>query len=249
MAHPLVLSAVSRTWKHGRAVTLPPDTGFSSRLYYRIKFLGTPRSVHSPHPFPKTTDKLPKGSAFDEPADVVCVLGRPGVLRDAPAGDKLRGPFLWTSCHIHCYLFPSGYTWRACCLFPFPPGLPVFRGLASTHPRRDLIHADPPRNPPQRPPTTHTLPIESHPPLATAGNASSIHFSAGRFHDDILPGDSLLCPVIAYFVVFAFLCIDGYVAHHRSHACTHGSPDHVLVFLCPRPTTHHLLPGLRDLVV
>ena len=45
LVHPLILSTVSRTWKHGRAVTLPPDAGLSSRLFHRIKSLGTPRSV------------------------------------------------------------------------------------------------------------------------------------------------------------------------------------------------------------
>lgn len=46
LVHPLILSTVSRTWKHGRVATLPPDAGFSSRLYYRIKSLGTPRLVY-----------------------------------------------------------------------------------------------------------------------------------------------------------------------------------------------------------
>jgi len=41
--HPLILSAVSRTWKQGRVVTLPPGASFSSRSFSRIKSLGTPR--------------------------------------------------------------------------------------------------------------------------------------------------------------------------------------------------------------
>jgi len=68
-------------------VTLPPDASFSSRLYYRIKSLGTPRLVYWLRPLVKKTDKLFKGAAFDEPGDVVRVLGHPRVLRDVPTGD------------------------------------------------------------------------------------------------------------------------------------------------------------------
>ena len=46
LVHPLILSTVSRTWKYGRVVTLPPDASFSSRLYHRSKSLGTPRLVY-----------------------------------------------------------------------------------------------------------------------------------------------------------------------------------------------------------
>jgi len=46
LVHPLIISTVSRTWKHGRVVTLPLDASFSSRLYYRIRSLGTPRLVN-----------------------------------------------------------------------------------------------------------------------------------------------------------------------------------------------------------
>lgn len=43
LVHPLIISTVSRTWKYGRVATLPPDAGFFSRLFYRMKSLGAPR--------------------------------------------------------------------------------------------------------------------------------------------------------------------------------------------------------------
>lgn len=45
LVHPLIISAVSRTWKHGRAVTLPQNANFFARLFHRTKSLGTPRYV------------------------------------------------------------------------------------------------------------------------------------------------------------------------------------------------------------
>ena len=87
LIHPLFLSTVSRTWKHGRVVTLPQDANFSSRLFYRIKSTGTPRSVIGPYSPVNRTDKLTKDSAFNEPPAALRVLGHPRVLCDVPTGD------------------------------------------------------------------------------------------------------------------------------------------------------------------
>jgi len=43
LVHPLIISSISRAWKYGRVLTLPPDSSFSSRLLYRMKSLGAPR--------------------------------------------------------------------------------------------------------------------------------------------------------------------------------------------------------------
>ena len=56
--HPLILSTVSRTWKRGRVVTIPLDATFSSRLFYKIKSLGTPRWVSRLPPPVDKTDEL-----------------------------------------------------------------------------------------------------------------------------------------------------------------------------------------------
>lgn len=45
LVHPLILSTVSWTWKHGRVVILPQNASFSARVLHRTRSLGTPRCV------------------------------------------------------------------------------------------------------------------------------------------------------------------------------------------------------------
>ena len=205
--------------------------------------------MNTSYPPTNEVDKFSKGPAFDEPVDVVRVLGHPRAVRDAPNREgERRSPFLRTPRCMHCCLLTGGFSRRACYLFPLLPGLPMFCGLAGTNPRRGFIHPDTSRNPPHHPPTAPTPSTESHSPPTTAGYPSTIHLFVGRLYYGIRPCDSLLRPIASHLIIPTIFCTGGR-AHCKPQAGAHGSPGNVPILFWFRATARDLLPDLCDLVV